>query len=676
MVTAAWAAAAAILAQTAAPVAEPPPPPAAAAGVTVYPAAWFAPTQPETALDMVGRLPGFSFEAGDDEVRGYAAASGNVLIDGRRPASKYDPLEEVLRRIPASAVERIELIRGGAPGLDMQGQTLVANVVRAKAAAVEAQVSAGLRVHADGRVLPEARAEGSRRWGDRLLEGSAYAYRLTEDEAGEGSLRSVFADGTVDDRADELTEETRGLQLSAGYEQPLGGGRLRVNGALLAERLDGEELTGASTLSDAERLTAREDTLQGEVGLRYDRRLGPRTELEALAIQQLRRLREDELELEGGESEAARETSTSGETIARATLRFAADKRWAFEWSGEAAYNFLDGRTEAFEDDVPVELPFDEARVEELRAEATARATWRLSDNLTLEGAAALEVSRIVQSGDASLERSFLYPKPRLFLAWTPSAANQVRLRIGREVGQLDFGDFVASAELSTGTVSAGAVDLEPATAWVFEAAWEHRFAGDASLTLTLRHQEIADVVDRILVEADGELFDAPGNIGSGRMDELQLGLSLPLDGVGIPGGLLKGDLTWRRSAVVDPVTGEDRAIGGQEDFEGTLEFSQDLPRWRSKWGVDLELGEEEPEFRFDEVRREGTRTWVSVWAEHRPAPGWSVRVEAANLTARDSYRVRELFAGPRNLAPLEETQTRALEFSPYVFLRVRRTLR
>ena len=76
---------------------------AAPAAVTVYPPAFFAAAQPNTAFDMVLLLPGFSLDRGD-AVRGFGGAAGNVLIDGARPASKTDSLDEVLKRIPAKSV--------------------------------------------------------------------------------------------------------------------------------------------------------------------------------------------------------------------------------------------------------------------------------------------------------------------------------------------------------------------------------------------------------------------------------------------------------------------------------------------------------------------------------------------------------------------------------------------
>ena len=73
----------------------------------------FASAKPADAYDMVRRLPGFELVETDDEVRGYASSRGNILFDGRTPSGKQDSLEQMLRRIPASSVLRIELIRGG-----------------------------------------------------------------------------------------------------------------------------------------------------------------------------------------------------------------------------------------------------------------------------------------------------------------------------------------------------------------------------------------------------------------------------------------------------------------------------------------------------------------------------------------------------------------------------------
>src|SRR5579862_10072810 len=85
-------------------------------GVSVYEPAFFADARPNTAYDMISRLPGFSFtDVGS--ARGFAGTAGNVLINGQRPTSKSESLQSILTRIAARTVERIDLIRGGAPGI-------------------------------------------------------------------------------------------------------------------------------------------------------------------------------------------------------------------------------------------------------------------------------------------------------------------------------------------------------------------------------------------------------------------------------------------------------------------------------------------------------------------------------------------------------------------------------
>ena len=69
----------------------PPPEPASStAAVVSYPASFFASAQPNTAMEMIARLPGFAFDSGDG-VRGFSGAAGNVLIDGERPATTSSP---------------------------------------------------------------------------------------------------------------------------------------------------------------------------------------------------------------------------------------------------------------------------------------------------------------------------------------------------------------------------------------------------------------------------------------------------------------------------------------------------------------------------------------------------------------------------------------------------------
>src|SRR5947209_11490680 len=67
----------------------------------VYDAAFFAQYAPRTALDIVQRIPGFTLDLGANnnnngngplDIRGFAGVAGNVVINGRRPSTKSEPL--------------------------------------------------------------------------------------------------------------------------------------------------------------------------------------------------------------------------------------------------------------------------------------------------------------------------------------------------------------------------------------------------------------------------------------------------------------------------------------------------------------------------------------------------------------------------------------------------------
>ncbi len=96
--------------------------------VVAFDAEFFARYQPVTALEMVRRVPGFQLDDGEDR-RGFGAASGNVLINDRYPSAKQDTASRILERIPASLVERIDLIRGRVRGIDLRSQSSVISVI-------------------------------------------------------------------------------------------------------------------------------------------------------------------------------------------------------------------------------------------------------------------------------------------------------------------------------------------------------------------------------------------------------------------------------------------------------------------------------------------------------------------------------------------------------------------
>lgn len=648
---------------------------AQAEGRLEYPADFFATAQPTTAYDMIGRLPGFVFDAGGD-VRGLSGAQGNVLIDGRRPASKSEDLESLIRRIPAAQVLRIEVIRGGAPGVDMQGLPVVANIVRRQGGTLEGAVSAGTERHDDGRWAGDVGLELSRSLsGDRRIEASGELYRYVDEDAGDGPRERRDSLGALlrASQADQ-TGGGEGGRLSAAWTQPLAGGTLSANGLVSTETWDWslDDLRTHPT-PDRSRVEENEEEVEAELGATWERPLSS-GRLQVVGLQRWgdETLTSSSRDADGQERFDSEETT--GESIGRISLTRILSPRLTLEGGLEGAFNWREGKAFSEEDGVEIELPSSDVRVEERRAEAALSATWRPAARWSVEAGLRVETSELSQSGETEASRSLTYAKPRLNTVWTPDDNSEWRLRIEREVGQLDFGDFITSASLDTGQVSAGNADLRPAAAWVVEAVYERRFWGEGALTLTLINEAIEDAIDRVPVVSPSGVFDAPGNIGDAERRLAQVRLALPLGRLGVEGGLLKTFVEFAHTEANDPTTGERRRMSDYNPFESEVEFTQDLPARRIKWGVSAFFGSPYRYYRFDRIEEELTEPWWSAFAEWKARPNLVVKLQVENITGRGYDVDRIIHDGPRDVSPILFTETRRQAFGPYVALRLRRT--
>ena len=674
-----------MLAQAAAAAA---PEAAAQQGVISYPAAFYAGQQVANASEMLTRTPGFTLDTGDS-VRGFEGAAGNVLIDGQRPTSKSDTLDQILVRIPASQIERIDIIRGGAPGIDMQGKSVLANVVKKPGGGFRGLFSVANNHLWDGRNMHGMRIELSGGDGQRTWEAMA-RYGYGNDDGGEfGPQVRIAPDGTITRRS-RVKSESDGLQqiLTAAYSQPLFGGRVSINGRAFWDSWKSEDTnryTDPASLGTASSVDPY-DNFETEIGGRFTRDFGPKTRLELVGLRTDQdRHAFDLFEFQGDTSDFHNQRTLS-ETIGRVVLKHQWSDRLSLEVGGEGAFNDLDSHSQDFENGVETPIPAADVQVKETRGEAFAKGTWRPSAEWTLDASLRYEASKISSDGDVVLEKSLHFLKPRLAVSWGPWPQTQVRLRVERVVGQLDFDDFVAGADFSLGTgVSAGNPDLNPEQAWVAEAAVEQRFWKSGAVTLTYRHSELKDVVDRGPVRlvtrdpATGEdvvaFFDQPTNIGDGTKDELVANLNLPFDPFGWKGGLLRAELNRRWSKVTDPTTLTTRPISKLRPLEWQVDFSQDVPQYGVSFGFDLFSGWSQTSYRFNRISDTKLHNaYLTTWVEKRLQPDLVLRVELGNWTERGIRFNTRVYDGPRNTGALRYTDDRDLKPGQNLFIRVRKT--
>jgi outer membrane receptor protein involved in Fe transport len=239
-------------------------------------------------------------------------------------------------------------------------------------------------------------------------------------------------------------------------------------------------------------------------------------------------------------------------------------------------------------------------------------------------------------------------------------------------VGQLDFGDFVASADIDIGQVEAGNPDLEPHKAWEIEAVYERRFWDKGVFDVTYQHAEVEDVIDIIPLVGG---FEGVGNIGDGTSDFFQLRLTLPTDRLGVPGGRLIARGSWSWTEVTDPLTGEPRRFQGNQYFGCGVDFNQDLAGGRWSWGLqhgcNVDRG---TSFRIREVREGYSEPFVTLWGQWKPDDRTTVRLDLGNATDRQNGYDRDIYTGPRDVSPVAYREVRRTKMSPWLFVQVRRT--
>lgn len=640
-------------------------------GVLVFTPDFFAAQRPNTALDMVNRVPGFSIDNGSG-ARGFEGAVGNVLINNNRPASKNDSGSNVLGRTLANQVERIELIRGGAPGIDMQGYSVVVNVILKTTDSRQSILTWNAMLFEGGHDIyggsyQFTQKKGDRSWGVTLSDGMG-----SSDSNGVGrSIRRNAAGDVIRDERYENDGWGGGQSIRGNYTGPLFGGKLE--GTARYGLNDYQNWTELSSPTSLRRSDYAEDGDSGELGLTWTRTLNPRWTLETRLIHEF-----SSFDSVSGSNETLNGTAApeqqfksngdSSESILRALVRHERSAELTIEAGAEIAYNMLDVSQAFTVGGVDVPLPSASVKVEETRGEAFSKATWRVNPKLTLEGGVRLEASTISQSGDADQEKSFFFAKPRLLATWTPMANNQLRFRFERELGQLDFGDFAASAELDDGTVFGGNVDLEPEQRWISELSYERRFWGEGVVSIGYRHDRIIDVIDRLPLPGG---LSATGNIGDGTLDQLSLNVVVPLDKVGISGARFTFKNDWNKTSVTDPTTGEERRISGVRASQANVGFQQDITSWKTQWGINWLPRLGQATYDPDQTFAWRGADYLEAFVEYKPSATLSLR---AQLNMWDDFTMRRTVYATRDPRTVAFVEDRSIDPRTFVSLRVRKT--
>jgi hypothetical protein len=641
-----------------------------------FPVSFFERYQPSTALEIVNQVPGFVLNDGDSE-RGFGGAVGNVLINDRRPSAKQDPPSQILSRIPASQVERVELIRGQVRNIDLQGYSIVANVILQVDAPAAARWESVARYNFS--VFPVTFTNGvslSDRWGD------------IEFNAGISGRIGSSGDAGTDEEFNRAGDLTETILESFSNKAKSGSGNLnastwfgetftQLNTELFIEKRDSHRSTHifpqiAGNLSSRETIDGNSTLTRFELGTDAERLLQNDLLSKAILLFSYRNFVrfDDELNFDSTDTEdfqkIADTDTTTKELISRLEFDWARWTNHTVQANFEVAYNVLNNTLLQTEDTgigpIEVDVPGSNTRVKEIRGDFVFQDTWTLGA-FELELGLGGEVSKISQSGDAQEKRNFFFLKPLTNISYSPDQKSQTRMRLFREVAQLDFNDFVSTAVFEDDDLALGNPNLRPETTWISEVSHERRFGEVGVVTLTAFHHWISDVQDLLPLTDE---FEVPGNIGNGKRWGLELETAVPLTWLGLIGSRLDVQTRWQDSSVTDPVTGDKRVLTSSRGYPKPLpfrdelefiiiaKFRQDFTDAKVSWGIEARERSKRPIFKVDELEVFNETTEVNAFIETTRYWGLKFRLEGQDILNFNQWRNRTIYDGRRGFSRVD----------------------
>ena len=641
----------------------------------------FATFAPKNALDMLNQIPGFSINS-SDQGRGLGQANTNVLINGERVASKSDGVFNVLSRITANRVERIEIVDGatlGIPGLSGQ----VANVFT-KGGGVSGRFAyrTTFRPHY---------AEPSFFGGEASVSGSTKRLEWTLAYNHGTGRGAAVGPGTITDASGNLLEN-RDVFIKFVGEFPRISGTLKWDGpgttvanfnASYSRNYDNSSndevrdlVTGVDLFRDFD---TRNRGYGYEIGGDVDFALGPgRLKLIGLERFNHSNFRAQSVYTYADSSpdtgDRFAQQSDSGEHIGRAEYRW--DMLGAsWELDAEAAFNRLEQTAQLYYLDTAsafAEIPFPSGSggVTEDRYEVILNYNRTLAKGLSLQIGAGGEYSQLAQTGPGGLVRTFQRPKGSMTLAWTPKQGLDLSLKVARTVGQLSFGDFLASVNLSQNTGNAGNAQLVPEQAWEADFEIRKNLKAWGSATLRFYGRWVEDAIEVIPVPGG---FEANGNIdGKATLYGASLNATINLDPIGWKGAKINAYAQVEDANLKDPLTHVGRPFSGHNDWNGEITLRYDVPKSKWAFGGGFNWTHVQPYVRLFETGKdyEGP-IYTFAYVENKDVFGLTVNAQVFNATDGRSLFHRTVYGGYRDTAPILYFEDRNLSVQPIFQIRV-----
>ncbi|TFH70808.1 hypothetical protein E3V39_14750 [Gammaproteobacteria bacterium LSUCC0112] len=581
----------------------------------IYPASFFQPYNPVSVNDMIDRIPGVSINSGGGG-RGLGSG-GNLLINGQRLAGKDNSPRAQLSRIPAKEVERIEIIRDPSGELAVRGSNQVVNIILQE---VDTRSSTSVEVSGDyhredGTLTPGLSLSHNRQSGHfssvfNLQADPQYRIEHREENSYAPDLTPTehMLETNVRDKTHFQTSLTLGyrlnqhrMQLNAligSSEHPVDIDRRYSSRGTTASALTGERERVDYSLGNWE--------VGGDYEYSFDN--GSRALLVFIVNDESNNNIRERFDLEAPllsddeqKQQYVESNSRTRERIAQTSYNWSMTDTQDMQIGVERAQTILDsslfiGRISGTTEPSPAfgglrpawSISNPGTTVEEMRYEGFAVHNWALNDRMSLESSLVYETSKIAQTGNLSKSREFNFWRPTLDYRFNVTSALQIKATVGKEVQQLSFANFSATANNADKDqdVNAGNPDLLPTEEVRYELGLEYRLPDDAGvLSSRFFMRELTNTIGRINATTNpAQPLSAAGNIGDAKRWGVYLDGSTRLAQLSLPDATLTTSLHLFDSEVINPISATKERINGRG--RAGLGFRQDVTHLNLNYGM------------------------------------------------------------------------------------------
>lgn len=560
-----------------------------AGGIRVFESDYFLQFDPATALDLVQQTPGFNPQQ-QDGGRGLANVRTNILINGQRPPPKGQPIWQLLSNRPWTSVTRIELINTNATlNIDMQGYNQVINIIMEDEDPNYYELSTQYTRTGDGdaRQRNETNTEldltGNLSWGahDFSLRAGTQD-NTTRTPAGFVDIDPANPEQRVSSQNQD-DEQQEYLQLNSVFNFQ-DSSRLSVTGELNKRARESAPVSvdaNGSAFAVTESFENERDYRQ--ISAEYQRPFGTRSDLMFALL--------DSRNIDASQSTFTDEEDLlsflrdreSGETAARLRLTHNTSDTLTLRAIGSSAFNYFEGSLRLFSNGQPQSLSGSDSRVEEYRHSLALEADWNLADDWILRGNLSGGRYEIDAENVSSNQQTEV--KGRLSAAWQLADRTTLTWESRYDIGQLSLNQFLASSNLSSEILQAGAVRLDSERRWEHTLTYDQRFGDRGVLQTTLGHSILENPI-RSVPLSDSLIVNQ--NTFAEKASWLSVDVEYPLEPLGMPNLMFQTGLSFQDSETIDPVTGIKREIPWADPFQYSVGLEKLPGQGKWSWGLNM----------------------------------------------------------------------------------------